>query len=172
MSEHGDVARPLSRWAGIGIVACALGFGLFYSALFRRDNAAPTVDLAGIAMARPGRFFHEVNHCRVTADTLVVRGWAVRKGRSWPLTRSRVVLRLADGRAVGLDTAWLGQQPALAEAIHARTGDQVVYYAPRFAASINTSVAGIDLAGSRLLLDWDEGQVRALLTLDCPELAR
>lgn len=172
MSEHPDGARRLSRWAGIGIAACAVGFALFYLGLFRRDNAAPAIDLAGIAPAPAGQFFHHLDHCRVTARTLVVRGWAVRKGHSWPLTHSRVVLRLADGRAVGLDTAWLEQQPALARAIHARTGDQVVYYAPRFAASLNTSVAGIDPAGARLLLLWEQGPVRALLPLDCPGLAR
>jgi len=40
MSEHRDGARWLSRWAGIGIAACAVGFALFYLGLFRRDNAA------------------------------------------------------------------------------------------------------------------------------------
>jgi len=171
MSEHGDAARQLSRWAGIGLAACALGFGLFYLALFRRDNAAAPVDLTGIPAAETGQFFQQVQDCRVTPHGLVVRGWVVRKGRSWPLTRSRVVLRLADGRAAGLDTAWL-EQPRLATAIHARTRDRVTYYAPGFAASLNTRVAGIDLRGARLFVRWDEGAARALLPLDCPALTR
>lgn len=170
MSECGETSRRLSRWAGWGVAACALGFGGFYLALFLRDNAAPAVDLAGMAAAPEGRFFHATTFCRITPDRAVVRGWAVRKGTGWPLTHNRVVMRLANGRAVALDTALLDSQ-ALAGSIHARTGDKRIYYAASFAASLNLRSAGLDARGARLFLEWRESAVRALLPLDCPKAA-
>lgn len=170
MSERGETARRLSRWAGSGVLACALGFGMFYLLLFRRDNAAATLDLAGVPMAQPGVFFHATTFCRMTSDRVVVRGWAVRKGHGWPLTHSRVVMRLASGRTVALDTAMLESQK-LADAIHALTHDQRIYYAAGFAASLNLETTDIDARGARLFLDWREPSVRALLPLDCPKAA-
>ncbi len=169
MSQAGDTSGRLSRWAGWGVAACALGFGGFYLALFLRDNAAPPVDLAG-AVPADERFFHATTFCRVTPDRAVVRGWAVRKGTGWPLTHNRVVMRLANGRAVALDTALLESQK-LAGTIHALTGDKRIYYAAGFAASLNLRTAGLDARGARLFLDWREPPVRALLPLDCPKAA-
>lgn len=169
MSERGETARSLTLWAGIGVAVCALGFGAFYLLQFRRDNAAAAVDLAGIAPAPAGLFFHVTEDCRLMADRVVVRGWAVRKGQSWPLTRNRVVMRLADGRVVALDTAWL-QRPKLAGAIHAQTRDKTLYYAAGFAASLNLAAAGINAHGARLFVDWEQGNTRALLPLDCAEV--
>jgi hypothetical protein len=163
-------SQTLSRWAGRGIWACALVFGVFYLLLFQRDNAAPAVDLAGIPMAQPGVFFHATTFCRMTPDRVVVRGWAVRKGHGWPLTHNRVVMRLASGRAVALDTAML-ESRKLADAIHVLTGDTRIYYAPGFAASLNLHSAGLDARGAQLFLDWREPSVRALLPLDCPKAA-
>lgn len=170
MSERGETARRLSRWAGSGVLACALGFGAFYLVLFRRDNAAPTLDLTGIPMAQPGVFFQATTFCRMTPERVVVRGWAVRKGHGWPLTRNQVVMRLASGRMVALDTAMLESQK-LADAIHALTHDRRTYYAAGFASSLNLETAGIDARGARLFLDWREASVRALLPLDCPKAA-
>ncbi|WP_093134688.1 hypothetical protein [Pseudoxanthomonas sp. GM95] len=148
------------------MLACALGFGGLYLALFLRDNAAPPVALPAAPTTPDGRFAHATTFCRITADRVVVRGWAVRKGTGWPLTHNRVVMRLADGRGVALDTAMLDSKD-MADTIHAATDDTRTYYAARFVASLNLRVAGLDARGARLFLDWHEGQVRALLPLDC-----
>jgi hypothetical protein len=169
MSQGGETSRRLSRWAGWGVAACALGFGALYLALFLRDNAAPSVDTAGAAVPADGRFFHATTFCRMTPDRVVVRGWAVRKGAGWPLTHNQVVMRLANGRTVALDTALLDSQK-LADTIHALTGDKRTYYAAGFAASLNLRAARLHARGARLFLDWREPPVRALLPLDCPKV--
>ncbi|WDS35825.1 hypothetical protein [Pseudoxanthomonas sp.] len=163
----------LDRWAAGGIAACALGFALFYGLLFRRDNAAPSVDVADVPLGQAGVFFHATTFCRMTPDRVIVRGWAVRKGVGWPLTRNRVVMRLANGRTVALDTAMLDStRKMLAGTIHALTQDQRTYYAANFAASLNLKAAGVGTRDARLFLDWHEPSLRALLPLDCPRAER
>lgn len=171
MTGVGDASRRLSRWAGIGVVACALGFAALYAGLFWRDNAAPLVSLAGASAPAPGAFVHAVQRCRVDGRRLVVQGWAVRKGEGWPLGDNRVVLRLADGSARALDTAWLAQ-PTLKTVLEQRTDEKRTYYAPGFVASLNLGVADLSLAGADLFVDWRAGPTHALLPLDCPELTR
>lgn len=165
-----EQGRALSRWAGIGLVACALGFAAFYALLFRRDNAAPVVAGAAVATPAPGAFLYATERCVVDDEHLRVQGWAIRKGHGWPIGGNRVVLRLADGRLRALDTAWQAR-PQLAPLLKARTGEKRTYYAPGFGASLNLRVAGVPLQGARLLLDWRAGDRHALLPLDCARLS-
>ncbi|TBV70390.1 hypothetical protein [Pseudoxanthomonas winnipegensis] len=162
--------RALSRWAGIGVAACALGFAAFYALLFWRDNAAPVASDAAAAAPAPGMFLYATERCEVDGERLRVQGWALRKGQGWPIGGNRVLLRLGDGRLRALDTAWQAR-PQLAPLLKARTGEKRTYYAPGFAASLNLAVAGVSLQGARLFLDWRAGDTPALLPLDCAGLS-
>ncbi|WCE02776.1 hypothetical protein [Pseudoxanthomonas sp. JBR18] len=171
MPPFADASPLLDRWALAALIACALAFPALYLGLYLRDNAAPEVRLEGATVAVPPAFLHATEACRLGPEAVLVRGWVVHKGRGWPLTHSRVVMRLAEGRVVALKTAWL-ERPDLTDAVHARTGDTVNYHAPGFAASLDLATAGVQAQGAQLFVDWREGGDRVLLPLACPVPAR
>lgn len=159
-------AGVIGRLARFGLLLGALAAALFYWSLFRRDNAAPVVDIKGYAVAAPANIAYAIDSCWSTPRKIAVRGWITRKGAHAGRRSMRVVaVDEASGEARGLRTV-LQERPEITEMLERRFGGRG-FARPGFVASLNLKFAEQPLRGHALFAAYDDGRVKALIPLKC-----
>ncbi len=147
--------------------ACALLLAAFYLLMFRRDNAAPVVDLAGYRAGNDAGFQYWMDECRSNGRKVAAAGWVVREGHGASVRTVRLVLVDAgDGRARALKTTQLDRID-VSEEINRRTGGAVRYRNAGFVASLNLAAADPPVGPGTLQIAYDDGDARVLLPLRC-----
>lgn len=160
-------AGAIGRLTAIGLLLAALAAVLFHWFLFRRDNAAPVVNIQGYTVGAPADVAYAINGCWVTPRKVAVRGWVARKGVPMGRRSLRVVaVDEASGETRGLQTV-LQARPDIAETLTHRFGGNDNYVQPGFSASLNLAVADQSLRGRALYAAYDDGRVKVLIPLEC-----
>lgn len=155
------------RLTALGLLLAALAAALFHWFLFRRDNAAPVVNIQGYAVGAPADVAYAINGCWVTPRKVAVRGWIARKGVTMGWRSLRVVaVDEASGEMRGLQTV-LQSRPDIEETLTHRFGGNDHYVQPGFSASLNLAVADRSLRGRALYVAYDDGSAKVLVPLEC-----
>lgn len=157
----------IGRLAAIGLLLAALAAVLFHGFLFRRDNAAPVVDVSGYAVGVPADVAYAIDGCWVTPRKVAVRGWIARKGAAMGRRSVRVVaIDAASGEARALRTV-LQARSDIAEMLVHRLGGTDAYVLPGFVASLNLAATDQSLRGRTLHVAYEDGGVKVLIPLEC-----
>lgn len=157
----------IGRLTALGLLLAALAAALFHWFLFRRDNAAPVVDVSGYAIGAPADVAYAIDGCWVTLRKIAVRGWIARKGAAMGRRSVRVVaIDAASEEARALRTV-LQARSDIEEMLAHRLGGTDHYVQPGFAASLNLAAADQSLRGRALHVAYDDGRVKALIPLEC-----
>lgn len=156
-----------SRLTALGLLLAALTAALFHWFLFRRDNAAPVVNIQGYVVGAPADVVYAIDGCWVTPRKVAVRGWIARKGVTMGRRSLRVVaVDEASGEMRGLQTV-LQSRPDIDETLAHRFGGNDHYVQPGFSASLNLAVADRSLRGRALYAAYDDGHAKVLIPLEC-----
>lgn len=138
----------------------------FYSLLFLRDNSAPVVDLSDFQGSSRG-FHYQVEHCWINDKKMAVQGWLVRERRGTSRRNLRVIVFDVAGNPHAIKTT-LVQRNDVSELLSNRLGDGVDYRNAGFVASLNRTVADVELDHERMYLAYDDDKQRVLLPASCP----
>jgi len=158
----------IAKHAWVFLVVSALASAAFFHVQYRRDNAAPDVDLAAYSRHAPPSLVAGVEHCHRTPRKIAVEGWVARQGVGAGVRRVRAVIVDRAGRGFAMKTSLRDREDVSAR-LNQRFGDRTRYRNAGFNASIGLAAAGLAPEGARLLLAYDDGEVRALLPLSCDD---
>ncbi|HVI59656.1 MAG TPA: hypothetical protein VM619_12410 [Luteimonas sp.] len=167
-----DPDKRLRLLVNLLLPACALVLAAFYFSMFRRDNAAPVVDLAGYRVGDAAGFRYGMERCWWNERKIGATGWIVRERRGMSQRSVRVVLVDRDGRAHALKTTLLDRAD-VSKRLNEQLGNAVRYRNAGFTASLNLTAAGMVGRPGSLSIAYDDGEARILLPIPCrPEQLR
>lgn len=148
------------------LVVAALAFSTLCVWQFRRDNAAPHVDVRHLVPAAAGRDALAVDRCERSARKLIVQGWLVSPGQERQARRMRVLVSV-QGRWRALDTR-LHDRDDVAGRAAAVAGVDGYYRHAGFEAALDLDRAGLDGPIEAVAIARDDGTSSALIVLPCP----
>lgn len=162
-----DQAKRARVLVNIFLPACVLVLAAFYLLIFRRDNAAPVVDLAGFSNGSHAGFQYRMEKCWSNGKKLAAAGWVVREGHGNARRTVRVVLvDDQSGQARALKTTQFDRQD-VSKQINQQLGDAVRYRNAGFAASLNLAAAEPPVRPGALYVAYDDAGRKVLLPIPC-----
>ena len=148
------------------LVASLFAAGLFHLILYRKHNAAPTVDLTGYDVSGGGDMQAGLDQCSATDGRIAVRGWVARRNKGSIRRNVEVVVLPRNGTGAYAANTRLEQRDDVSALLNRRFSDDIDYRFAGFAASL--AIDGrADLRGGRLFVAYDDGSSRVLLPLAC-----